>query len=90
MDGNLAGNGGVFFLGIHEWMSMLFVLLPPVLGKLIDATKNKKAEEVGEKKQITYCELSLFFFKYVYTYISDLSRGHPKWWFSRGISPKCP
>ena len=21
---------------------------------------------------------------------SDLSRGHPKWWFSKGIPPKSP
>ena len=39
-----------FFLASMNGCPMLFVLLPPVLGKLIDATKNKKAEEVGKER----------------------------------------
>ena len=39
--------------------------------------KNKSRVEFGEKRA-----------KWVWAIYNDLSRGHPKWWFSKGIPPK--
>ena len=36
---------------------------------------------VGSKEQMQMC---IYIYIYIWTNYNDLSRGHPKWWFSKG------
>ena len=53
---------------------------PPKM--LFVCSREIQVDELYEFTQVTYIYI------YIWPIYNDLSRGHPKWWFSKGIPPK--